>query len=217
MSRALRHLAAKNFRPRVIMDVGASEGSWSLLAYSQFPDADYVLIEPLEEHALALRRLTEWNPRFHFVAAALGERKGTAQLQVTTDLAGSSCLHYPNIDAARQRSVVIRTADELLEEGVFPVAPDLIKIDVQGYELRVLAGAEKILQTAAVLIVEVNLFRFMPGCPLVHEVVAHLAARGFTLFDVAGHLRRPYDDDLGQMDLVFSSVSSPLVASSRWT
>jgi len=33
---------------------------------------------------------------------------------------------------------------------------------------------------------------------------------------VAGYLRRPYQSDLGQLDLVFVRQDSPLYASKRW-
>ena len=61
-----------------------------------------------------------------------------------------------------------------------------------------------------------NLFVFMPGCPRVHEIIQFMADRGYYLFDLAGSLRRPFEDDLGQLDLVMVSARSPLIASSRW-
>jgi len=36
------------------------------------------------------------------------------------------------------------------------------------------------------------------------------------VFDLAGALRRPYEDDLGQLDIVFVSARSPLMGSIRW-
>jgi hypothetical protein len=71
-------------------------------------------------------------------------------------------------------------------------------------------------ETAEAFIVEVNMFRFMEKCPRTDEVVNYFSQRNFRLFDVAGMLRRPFENDLGQMDLVFVSDRSPLSASTRW-
>jgi hypothetical protein len=126
----------------------------------------------------------------------------------------SSLLQFGQ-EQASQREVTVETVDRMLADGRLS-PPDLVKLDVQGFELEVLGGGERLMATTEVFIVEVNLFEFMPHCPLVHEVVNHFAARGYRIFDLAGTLRRPYQDDLGQMDIVFVSNRSPLAASSRW-
>ena len=41
--------------------------------------------------------------------------------------------------------------------------------------------------------------------------------RGFYMFDLAGLLRRPFENDLGQIDIVFVKNDSPMIASNRWT
>lgn len=215
MARALTHLSARGFLPRCVMDVGASDGHWTVLAHSLFPQAEYVLVEPLEEHASTLARLAAEHPQFRVCPTALGSANGTVAMSVASDLVSSSCLHYAHDDQIVRRTVSISTADAFLASaGIAP--PDLLKIDVQGFELEVLKGAERLLARLDVLIVEVNMFRFMPECPLAHEVIAYLADRGFVLFDLAGQLRRPYQDDLGQLDLVFAAGTSPLVSSTRW-
>ena len=83
-------------------------------------------------------------------------------------------------------------------------------------ELEVLQGACRSFGKTDVFIVEVNLFTFMPECPRVHEIIGFFADRDYYLFDLAGSLRRPYEDDLGQLDLVMVRKGSPLIASNRW-
>jgi hypothetical protein len=91
-----------------------------------------------------------------------------------------------------------------------------MKLDVQGAELRVLAGAGRLLTTTELLILEVSLYRFLAGAPIFHEVVAFMAERGFAVFDVAGLLRRPLDGSLAQVDLCFAREDGMLRASQRW-
>ena len=110
----------------------------------------------------------------------------------------------------------METVDGLLAAGRIPV-PDLVKLDVQGFELEVLAGGTQLFAAAAVFILEVSLFEFMPRCPSRPRGDRLLRRARISQFDVAGLLRRPFQNDLGQMDLVFVPRDSPLAAESRWS
>lgn len=214
MDKAWRHLAEKNFQPEVVLDIGAAKGFWSLRAAEYFKKADFFMIDPLQESRSNLQEICK-NPRFHYLLTAVGNVPGTLVMNVFPDCDGSTLLSFPGEDPGMQRSVPVATVDQLLSDNRIK-PPELVKIDVQGFELKVLEGGQKLFQTAEVFIIEVNLFRFMPECPLVHEVVSYMAGRGFFLFDLAGSLRRPYENDLGQLDLVFVSAKSSMVKSNRW-
>ena len=173
------------------------------------------MIDPLQESEPPLRSLCESDSRFEYVLTAVGHEPGQGAMNVTEDLDGSTLLAYfQQVDRPR-RPVQVATLDSLLREQRIG-APDFVKIDVQGFELKVLRGGERALGSTEVLIVETNLFKFMPECPRAHEVIGWLAERGFVLFDLAGSLRRPYEHDLGQVDFVFVSKDSELVSSNRW-
>ncbi len=215
MDRALRHLHAKGFRPAAVLDVGAAKGYWSIAAAGIWPAAEYALIDPLPQSEPALRDLCERDPRFRYLLVAVGAEAGEATMNVPPDPDGSSLLGDPDPDPARRRSVPVETVDRLIAAGrVTP--PQLVKLDVQGFELNVLAGGAKLFDSAEVFVVEASLFEFMPGCPRLHELVADFARRGFYPFDLAGTLRRPFEDDLGQVDVVFVRGTSPMVASNQW-
>lgn len=59
--------------------------------------------------------------------------------------------------------------------------PCLMKIDVQGYELQVLQGAESLLSTIRPLLVERSFTELFLGQALAGEVVAYLHDRGYRL------------------------------------
>jgi len=136
-------------------------------------------------------------------------------MNITKDFDGSSLLPFPAPDPKRQRQIQVQRIDDLLAEGKLK-APDLVKLDVQGFELNVMDGGQRMFETAEVFIIEVSVFRFMENCPRVDEVVRYMADRKFIFFDIAGMLRRPFENDMGQMDIVFVSEKSPLVGSNRW-
>jgi FkbM family methyltransferase len=215
MMRALRHLNEKKLQPRAVLDIGAGKGYWSILAGGYFKEAKFYLLDPLTENEPDLRRLCEEDSRQHYILTGVGEEPGDRKIHVAADPDSSTMLLFPGDDDGRLRTLSVTTVDRLLEEGRIE-PPDLVKIDVQGMELQVLRGSQKLFEHTAVFIIEVNLYVFMPGCPRVHEIVQFMADRGYTLFDLAGSLRRPFEDDLGQLDLVLVAEKSPLIASSRW-
>jgi hypothetical protein len=81
--------------------------------------------------------------------------------------------------------------------------PDLLKLDVQGYELWVLKGAEESLPGIRVILAEVNRLDIHKGVPLLHEMTGWLFQRGYGAHDICGLTRRPLDDALWQVDTIF--------------
>ena len=63
---------------------------------------------------------------------------------------------------------------------------------------------------------EVNLIAVYEGAPLVDEAVAYMAARGFPRLRRLHFFRRPYDNALWQIDMVFVRATSPLMEYTRW-
>lgn len=107
--------------------------------------------------------------------------------------------NYSNIDHALYAARVSdRTAeDELTLDSVLsdmPERPFLLKIDVDGPELRVLAGAAETLKHTSVVIIEATLGQLPDICN-------HLQGAGFRLFDIVD--LSYYRGVLWQVDLVF--------------
>jgi FkbM family methyltransferase len=200
MAEALQHLSGTGFRPDTVIDVGVGNGTFDL--YAAFPDATFLLIEPLKEFRPALESIAQ-RYRASFVVAAAGREPGGTEIFVHRHLEGSSILR----ERGEQTGIVSReipmvTIDDLCEERGLG-GPSLIKVDVQGGELEVLAGAEGTLSTAEVVILEVSLFQFMQDGPEFHDVVSSMKDRGFVAYDLFGGHTRPLDGALAQVDIVF--------------
>ena len=63
---------------------------------------------------------------------------------------------------------------------------------------------------------QTNIAALCLGGTLALILLAYMAARGFRVYDVCTFFRRPYDNALWQMDMVFVKATSPLMASTRW-
>jgi FkbM family methyltransferase len=214
MEQAVGHLVEKGFNPPVVLDVGSGKGYWSVMASLRWPDARFMMIDPLPDSEDALIKTCR-DRRFKYLLMAVGAEPGEAVMNLTPEADGSSLLSPPDPDPRHRLTVPVKTLDQLLESGEID-PPQLVKLDVQGFELKVLDGGQKLFDTADVFIIESNLFEFMPGCPRMHQLVGYMAGRGFYPFDFAGLLRRPFENDLGQVDIVFVRGTHPMVQNIRW-
>ena len=172
--------------PRVIHDVGANVGTWTCLAKAIFPQAVVEAFEPLEAQgaAFTLRTANLAGVRLH--PLALGPREGSVTLQVTDFPDATSVLPLSEegrrafgVSPSETREVRMATLDGLIAEGVVQ-PPDLIKLDVQGYEIEVLKGGDQALRGARAVLCEVSFRGFYQGQAEFADV-PFLAARGFRL------------------------------------
>jgi FkbM family methyltransferase len=197
-------------RIRVIYDVGAFTGTWARVARSVFPASAIHAFEPLQRHCAELndQRADIGNLEVHCVAA--GNKNATATMIVTELSDSSSLLRVAQggkaIFGIREKTeeiVEVVTLDSFVERNGLPL-PDLMKIDVQGYELAVLEGAASCLASASAILVEVSFVELYEGQPLFRDIVCYLGDRGFLLhaFPVTLAGGRP----LIQTDALFLSV-----------
>lgn len=210
----LQHLRKLGFAPTHVLDIGASDGCWTFTASQIFPEAEYVLVEPVPHYNTILR--TDLKARTRRLQMALGPRDGDVDIIVpvhaTYGIYDSSVLQHrngrqPQADTVR---VPMRRVDTLLAEGVI-APPELVKIDVQGYEADVLAGAARLWQCTEVFFVELSLDPFWTGSLALPEMIGLFAAHGFIPMDFFHEFRSP-NGTLAQIDAVFVKRGGPLAS-----
>lgn len=193
------------FVPPTVVDVGAAYGSFTGLCQTIFPDARYLLVEPLEEYRPLLEETKQASPFVEYCLAAAAAQDGDITINVHPDLVGSSlCREVESGTGVNgvARTVRAVTVDRLIDEKAL-AGPYLLKVDVQGAELEVLAGAERTLSDAELVILEVSFFKFFEAGPECADVIAYMNRRGFVPYDVVGRQYRPLDGALSQADIAF--------------
>ena len=196
--RALRHgVAAAVEHHRVpfdhdfatVVDVGAGRGQFALVARRRYPSAALHCFEPLAHAREKLAAVLGRDVRVH--AIALGSTNTPAHFHVSEKGDSSSLLPitdrqveaFPGTGEASQ--IVVNRAR--LYEIITPQAlarPSLLKIDVQGYELEVLQGTERVIHLIDEVLVECSFTELYTGQPLADEVVCYLRRKGFELAGV---------------------------------
>jgi FkbM family methyltransferase len=211
MDGMLARCATRYPQIRTWIDVGASDGSWSLRARGAFPRASFLLFEPLAERQPALTALQRRHG-FITVAAAAGAAAGTVAFAVDPKLDGSG---IATPDTPQTRLVPMQTiAAAVAAHGL--AGPYGIKLDTHGHEVPILEGAGAVLEQTSLLVIEAYNFKIAPSALRFHELCGWLEARGFRCCDLADPMRRPGDGALWQMDLAFARADHPLFASNRY-
>jgi subfamily B ATP-binding cassette protein MsbA len=210
---ALDGLRRRGFAPEVVYDVGAYDGRWSRLVLQTWPDASVVCFEPLEERWATIDALRAVHPgRVHLVRVGVDDADGEKELGVTEALIDSS-FAYPGKVA---RTAPVRSLDSLLVEGAIR-PPQLVMIDVQGYERRVLDGAARVLASADLVLLVCYFHRFCPEMRPLDEAIAHMATLGFGAYDVMDPLRRSLDGAMGRVVVLFARKQGWLMSDHRWS
>lgn len=216
---ALERLRGAGFDPGTILDVGASYGLFADEAWRLWPDATIHCFEPEPDYVTQLARRAASDPRLKVCGALVGATASVEQRYF--HLPGGSTILEENTDRPEAptttcgppRTATMVTLDAYCAEH--GLRPEFLKIDVQGYELEVLKGAQDMLESVEVILTEVNHTELYKGVPLAAELIGWIAARGYALHDICNFMRRPRDGALWQSDMVFVRHTSPLRALKR--
>ena len=131
-----------------VIDVGANIGEVALMCSKRAGSNGYVLaIEPCTGNFQNLKKNIDLNEWFHgeHLQIALGDSEGSVSLvEVENHNAGMNRVAFGSLTEGIEE-VQLRKLDEVVDElGLERV--DLIKIDVEGFELHVLRGAAKTIE-----------------------------------------------------------------------
>jgi hypothetical protein len=99
--------------------------------------------------------------------------------------------------------VDVRTLDELCAVSLQVEGPLFLKIDTQGYEREVLAGASQVLSRVQALQVEMSLTPMYDGAPSMVEMLLLAEQLGFVLFNISPTFKDPRTGQLLQADGFF--------------
>ena len=213
---SLERLKSKGFNPTLIFDVGAYRGDFARECLRVWPSVEIACFEPLPHRLPDLMELQQESAQKISINPYLlgaSDRSDVVFHQVET---ASSVLAERENKNHPTAVYPMKTIDTVIAEEFLGRTPDFLKLDVQGYELEVLKGADCALAEMQLVLAEVNLLDIHENVPLLAELVAWLNERDFVAFDICGLTRRPIDKALWQADMVFTHRDSPLRSDKRW-
>ncbi|MEL4898651.1 FkbM family methyltransferase [Crocosphaera sp. Alani8] len=206
---SLKRLRKQGFNPNFVIDVGASTGIWSDTVNYVFPDAKYILVDPLfsKYDSSAIDYYIRNHKNFEMVEAMVSNKTGEGTITVTEDLYNSSAYDVNNAEVVETITSPIITLDQLLEEKSL-TGRGLLKLDVQFAEHLAIEGGHKLLELVDVCIIELSLWKTNEDTKSIVEMIDIMAELGFRFYDEVGYWRMPQTGTLFQKDIVF--VKNPL-------
>lgn len=206
----------QRFGVTVVLDVGANAGIYAREIRGIGYRGRIVSFEPLSTAYAALSAYAAADPAWEAVNVALGAAPGEVVLNVAGNSWSSSV--RPMLDthlAAAPESAYVgmetvrmETLDAVFDRYVRPGDRVWMKVDTQGHERDVLAGAAASLPRIETLQLEMSPVRLYEGEALFTEMYDWVAARGFDCVHLEPGLIDPADERLLSLDGYFHRSAS---------
>ena len=204
----------QNMNIKTVIDVGAYDGSYAMHFHRLFPNAKIYSFEPLHDYFVQLNAKMNNVPNFKSFNLALGDAEGKLNMHRSSFAPSSSLLRmeklhkqvFPFSAGELIEQVNVTTLDRMAEK--LDLKPNiLLKLDVQGYEDRVIMGSKNTLAVVKVVVVETSFHELYHGQPLFHDIYDLLCKHGFIYSGSCGQLKSPLDDMPLQEDSIFIKES----------
>jgi FkbM family methyltransferase len=174
-----------------ILDVGGGQATTAVKFSTAFPDIKVHVFEPIKSNFEIIETSEHRTKNWVLHNKAVGSIIEKKQINLAQRITASSLLELNNaeIDGIYGKSIEKRGIEEISITTIDAeidkkMIIEILKIDVQGYELEVLKGATQTLNRIKVIIIEINNHSGFKGAPTYYEIDAFLREHHFELFDI---------------------------------
>jgi len=211
--RIVRALVQQGVSVESVIDVGANVGQFCVAAAKVLTPRKIYAFEPLPSAYSRLRKNTQKLCGVQLEHVALGERKGEVEFYVNAHSHSSSILRlgeshrnaFPNAVETDVIRVPMTTLDRALA-GIGVARPCLLKLDVQGYEDRVLEGAHDTLLAVDYIVSELSFKPMYEGERTFTDMLELMSRYGFKFIRPLDFLRDPATQEILQVDGLFERM-----------
>jgi len=185
--------------PKTIVDIGANRGKWTqgfldLLGN----DASFHLFEPTPTLYQHLKMHFSAYPNVHLYDIAVSDAIGTATFNIAesddlSSLEQFNSNEFTGNPRTKRIEVTTDTLDHIYTHLLNGIEIDLLKIDTQGHEEKIITAAEEALQHTKALLVEWNIVQLYETASTFASVHTCLVNKGFRLSSILNQNRRGYE------------------------
>lgn len=195
---------------KTVIDVGAHTGEFARMIRRLLPAAAIYSFEPLQAEFQSLQQQMDDGSKFVAFNYAVGDESETVEINRSSYAQSSSLLPmaqlhkqaFPVSANHTSETVEVKRLDDVLRD--FDLQPEVaIKIDVQGYEDKVIAGAPETIAASKAIIIEVSFRELYEGQPLFEVIFDQLNSKGLKYMGNLYQLLSPLDGSPLQADALF--------------
>lgn len=182
----------KNKKVSVIFDAGANIGFMTYQFQKRFPEANIYCFEPNPTVFAQLVKNYKDEVLIHCYQQGIADENGSLEFLINANSGTSSFLNPTAFHKTHQAKhalkpiiVPVITLNEFsVNEKIDHI--DILKLDIEGYELKALQGAGDLIndQRIDIIITEVALVRQYLNQPLFHEITKYLEGKKYHLYNV---------------------------------
>jgi FkbM family methyltransferase len=193
-----------------VFDIGANAGQFARYIHELLPESLIYSFEPLPQCYERLADAMRGIRQFKAFGFALSDECGRVPMyrnrfSPSSSLLPMAELHKEAFPYTKETAIEwteVRRLDDVAAE--LDIIDDvLVKMDVQGFEGKVIRGGEKTIARASVLILETSFRPLYVGQPLFDTIYDILRAKGFTFMGCEGPMRNLKDGSILQCDSIF--------------
>lgn len=209
----VRGLLLRRHAVQCVIDAGANVGAYGRELRTHGYRGRILSIEPQAAAFTALEAEAANDPLWDCVRCALGDSDGeTMSLSVAGNSVSSSLLPtsgelrrlFPAASFSHAESVEVRSLDAMIQTGPLRNQTVFLKLDVQGYEDHVLAGAEETLRHTAAIQLELAIQPLYEGAQPMAAMINKLEAQGYLLAAIVPNTYHPATGQLLEVDALFA-------------
>lgn len=195
----------------LVLDVGGNYGQYAELLRSIGYRGRIISFEPLAGAFAKLEAAASSDPLWETIKLALGDENCTTCINVSGNSKSSSiCDMLPAHEKAAPSSkyigtetTVLKKLDSIFNEVKGDAVSPLLKIDTQGFEKKIISGAEKSLKHIPTLQIEMSTVPLYKDEVLFDEMCAYLKDKGYELVSIEAGFTDPESGRMLQFDGIF--------------
>lgn len=200
-------LKRHGFAPDIIIDVGAFEGGWTRNIKTIFPSSQVLMVDALAKNE-CLERVKNELDGVSYCIELLGAETGLEKTYFECETSSSYYEENSNVDKTVTMRMTKALDDVLRQEQLSLVSPSMLKIDAQGAELDILAGAKRSLPFFEFVYLELPIVEYNINAPVFEAYINYMATIGYGVFDISTH--HINKNLLLQVDILFLKRQSPM-------
>lgn len=194
-----------------VVDVGANRGQYGGMIVRNRPDVAIRSFEPLPDAFKDLEALTKSHMNWTAYNVALGRSRAVKPLTIAGNSESSSLLEMNalHVEAAPTSAPIgrVEVPVKTLDDYFNILGKDLfLKVDTQGFEAEVIAGASKVLEKTRYVQLEISFASLYEGAPRPDALIRQMRDSGFEVHTLNPVFSDRQRERLLQADILFSRL-----------